>query len=643
MVPHFKSLYMKLINLLLQTFSIIIINLIITTYCYSQENLVPNPGFEDVNPTVLGGIVGFSYFKNGDWFGYEVKNWNSSINGVWIRSTNTKNFPSEARIGENSKLKFNSIEGKNCVNIFSYNRFDNRGHSEYISSKPTKTLYFGKVYKISAWFYFPKINANDSLAHKHIGFTFLRNPINMERAAESNKNWRFTLSEFRWDEWYEAIWYLRPLCDLNYLMIGTSHTDTWPAINRETNSYYYVDKISITEVTSDTIPKNAIVTPFCKSPEWEDIESHSVIEPTVIHFETNKYELNQEDYPTLDAIATILRANKNLVIEINGYTDEVNADNQALSRKRAESVLNYFTKEKGILQHKFISKGLANSKPLCNTKDEACRSKNRRVELISSKIDASQVIYQKMLDKIKTKDIDSAFQLVKLWLYFIQPYNKIVLLLDPRVKALVTNKRYQKPIIKMIKDDYNRHKYSEERYFLDSLFWEDQRHDILEREYYYFNAAKAPDSLFENIDYAEDNRRNQKLCLVLDEFIKKHGWPDDSKYGAFSGAVPFNILTHNNDSTTLRKNLSLLKEKCLIGESSWHNYAKLYDRLMKLQDKPQIYGTIMVDFALDPDYMVLYRCVPLDELNKNREKIGLVPFSNERYYENQPKQLYYRQ
>ena len=191
----------------------------------------------------------------------------------------------------------------------------------------------------------------------------------------------------------------------------------------------------------------------------------------------------------------------------------------------------------------------------------------------------------------------------------------------------------------MIKDEYNRHKFSEERFYLDSLFWEDQRHKILEREYYYFIAEKAPDSLFENIDYAEDIRRNKKLCTLLDEFIKKHGWPDDTKYGAFSGAVPFNILSHSMDSTLIRKNLSLLKEKCLIGESSWHNYAILYDKLMALQDKPQIYGTMQMDFVLDPDYWVLYRCVPLEELNKNRVKIGMIPFSNERYYENQPKWL----
>ena len=606
---------------------------LIITVGSSQENLILNPGFEEVKTTDLVGNVGARYFHNGNWYSYEVKNWNSAI-----FSTDKNYYLNCVGYGEFYKLNIKPIEGKNCSPIYSYNIHGN-GLAGYLSCKPTKTLYFGKVYKISAWFYFPKINANDSLAYKHIGLTFLRNPINMNRANESNRNWRFTLSKFRWDEWYETTWYLRPLCDLNYLLIGTSHTDAWPAINQETTSLYFVDNLSITEVISDTIPKNAIVTPFCKSPEWEDIESHSVIEPTVLHFETNKYELNQDNYASLDAIATILKSNKNLVVEINGYTDEVNADNLALSKKRAESVLNYFTQEKGILKYKFKTKGMANANPICNTKDEACRSKNRRVELISSQLDASQVIYQKMLDKIKTKDIDSAFQLVKLWFYFIDPNDKIVILFDPRAKALVANKRYQKPILKMIKDEYNRHKFSEERYYLDSLFWEDQRHKILERECYYFIGEKAPDSLFENIDYAEDNRRNQKLCTLLDEFIKKHGWPDDTKYGAFSGAVPFNILSHSMDSNLIRKNLSILKEKCLIGESSWHNYAILFDKLMAMEDKPQMYGTMQMDFVLDPNYWVLYKCVPLEELNKNRVKIGMIPFSNERYYENQPKWL----
>ncbi len=178
---------------------LILISFFIATVCFSQENLVQNPGFEDVYPTVLGGVVGSSYFKNGEWYQFEFKNWSGQSS---IHSTNYKIFPSEASNKEKSKFKLNPIEGKNCALIASYNRFDNDGLSEYLSCKPTKTLYFGKVYKISAWFYFPKINATDSLTYKHIGLTFLRNPINMNRAAESNRNWRFTLSEFRWDEWY---------------------------------------------------------------------------------------------------------------------------------------------------------------------------------------------------------------------------------------------------------------------------------------------------------------------------------------------------------------------------------------------------------------------------------------------------------
>lgn len=624
----------------MKAFLLISLSLIITTLCFSQENLVVNPSFELIEKRPYN-YVYIQTICSLFWVDKDVK---SIIPVGWFAQglLSTLLYNSKGKylnyfprvFGKIRPINIKTKDGENCVSMYAWN-ISTTNNTGFIFSKTTKPLNFGKVYKVSAWFYFPNIPHNDSLAYKHTGLTLLRNPINDCFAWDYYKNWRFNLDTFRWDEWYETTWYVRPLCDLNCIVIGTNHTDDWPPKNHESTSFFFVDNLSITEVNPDSVPTNVIVTPFCKSPEWEELDEHSGFNPTVFYFKSQQSDISKEDITELNEISSVMKKNKNLVVEIRGHTDEVNADNQALSEKRAASVLDYLTQKAGISKYRFISSGVANAQPICKNKDESCRSKNRRVEINPSQVLTSQIIYRQVLDKINSSQLDSAFQLIKFWFNLASPENKILVLLDPRVKTLVTNKLYKKAITKLVKNEYNKHKYSSERFFLDSLFWVDQRHKSLEEATYSLDNSEAPDSLFENIDEADDYIRNHKLCLLLEDFINKNGWPDDSKYGSFSGAAAFYVLAHTNDSNLIKKNLALLKEKCLIGESSWRNFSMLSDKLMELRDKPQIYGTQHIIDPENPNYLILYKCVPFEELNKNREKIGLTPISEISYYEKQ--------
>ena len=83
----------------------------------------------------------------------------------------------------------------------------------------------------------------------------------------------------------------------------------------------------------------------------------------------------------LDNLATLLSENKNLVMEIGGYTDSTGSEqyNMALSEKRALSVVNYLIK-RGISSDRLKYKGYGNTSPLGDNVTSEGRKLNRRTE-----------------------------------------------------------------------------------------------------------------------------------------------------------------------------------------------------------------------------------------------------------------------
>ena len=126
------------------------------------------------------------------------------------------------------------------------------------------------------------------------------------------------------------------------------------------------------------IPKDTPVTITDKEPESLDEQS--------VLFDFNKYSLRKETATTLDTLAAILKREKNLGLEILGYTDKLgNTEyNLKLSQERADACLNYLIK-KGVDANKLKAIGKGECCPLepetINGKDNpAGRQANRRVE-----------------------------------------------------------------------------------------------------------------------------------------------------------------------------------------------------------------------------------------------------------------------
>lgn len=102
-----------------------------------------------------------------------------------------------------------------------------------------------------------------------------------------------------------------------------------------------------------------------------------------IFFDTGKAELKPESRPTLASIAALLGTEPSLALVVTGHTDNVGAfdANVALSKRRAEAVVNALVSEFKVSPGRLTAFGAGMTGPRGPNTDEAGRAKNRRVEL----------------------------------------------------------------------------------------------------------------------------------------------------------------------------------------------------------------------------------------------------------------------
>lgn len=102
-----------------------------------------------------------------------------------------------------------------------------------------------------------------------------------------------------------------------------------------------------------------------------------------IHFDFDKYEIKQEDVPTLKKVAELLQKNSRLRVIIEGHCDErgTNEYNFALGQKRANAAKQYLI-VLGVASSKIDIISYGEEKPLCTEQNEACWQKNRRAHFV---------------------------------------------------------------------------------------------------------------------------------------------------------------------------------------------------------------------------------------------------------------------
>jgi OOP family OmpA-OmpF porin len=102
-----------------------------------------------------------------------------------------------------------------------------------------------------------------------------------------------------------------------------------------------------------------------------------------VPFGFNKYALTKDSMDDLDKLADQVKADKRFFIAVEGYTDSTGskAYNEALSQKRADTVVHYLVSKHDIPIYRIHMIGLGMEKPVDDARNRAARAKNRRVEV----------------------------------------------------------------------------------------------------------------------------------------------------------------------------------------------------------------------------------------------------------------------
>jgi outer membrane protein OmpA-like peptidoglycan-associated protein len=104
-----------------------------------------------------------------------------------------------------------------------------------------------------------------------------------------------------------------------------------------------------------------------------------------VYFDTGKSELKPESKAQLDEMAKLLQAHAALRVFIVGHTDNQGAleANLALSRARAQAVVDALVKVYKVDARRLGAAGVANYAPAATNASDGGRAKNRRVELVA--------------------------------------------------------------------------------------------------------------------------------------------------------------------------------------------------------------------------------------------------------------------
>jgi OOP family OmpA-OmpF porin len=102
-----------------------------------------------------------------------------------------------------------------------------------------------------------------------------------------------------------------------------------------------------------------------------------------ILFDVDKIDIKPDSAKTLDEVASLLKIDRSLKLEIAGHTDNTGSaeHNQKLSEGRAQAVVDELVKKYGIDAARLTAKGYGDTKPVAPNDNDANKAKNRRVEL----------------------------------------------------------------------------------------------------------------------------------------------------------------------------------------------------------------------------------------------------------------------
>jgi outer membrane protein OmpA-like peptidoglycan-associated protein len=149
------------------------------------------------------------------------------------------------------------------------------------------------------------------------------------------------------------------------------------------------------EISADSRIKDCSCPPCCQE---------EMIISLNVRFDTGKAVISKKYNNDIKTVATFMKIDPSIKVEIQGYTDNVGNDdyNQKLSEKRAKSVRQYLIDKFGIDGSRLKAIGYGKNKPIVSNDTEENRQKNRRVQaLIKTTMVANKTVKMPAKDSKK--------------------------------------------------------------------------------------------------------------------------------------------------------------------------------------------------------------------------------------------------
>lgn len=114
-----------------------------------------------------------------------------------------------------------------------------------------------------------------------------------------------------------------------------------------------------------------------------NIDDYKLQTEATVPFKFNQWTLGADVKQDLDKLASDIQPDRRFFIAVEGFTDNVGNKqyNEALSRRRADSVVEYLVAQHDIPIYRIHMVGLGEAKPVDTGGNRAARAKNRRVEV----------------------------------------------------------------------------------------------------------------------------------------------------------------------------------------------------------------------------------------------------------------------
>jgi OOP family OmpA-OmpF porin len=114
-----------------------------------------------------------------------------------------------------------------------------------------------------------------------------------------------------------------------------------------------------------------------------NLDDYKQVAETTLNFKFNSDKLNADSKQQLDQMVTDQSKYKRFFVAVEGFTDRTGSVdyNAALSRRRADAVVEYLVAEHNIPIYRIHMVGLGKMKPVEDAKTRAAGAKNRRVEV----------------------------------------------------------------------------------------------------------------------------------------------------------------------------------------------------------------------------------------------------------------------